>query len=83
MSIFIDDGKRFQAVDVIYFRSKTFNVGVFGGSGSLFRSVVFFSTFSPLVDAPFWEVFPRRHREGFFMDCGAILESFGRLCVTF
>ena len=29
--IFIDDGKRFQAVDVIYFRSKTFNVGGFGG----------------------------------------------------
>jgi hypothetical protein len=29
--IFSDDGKRFQAVDVIYFRSKTFNVGGVGG----------------------------------------------------
>ena len=36
--IFIDDGKRFQAVDVIYFRSKTSNVGGVGGewvSGSV------------------------------------------------
>ena len=39
--------------------------------------------FSALFDAPFLGVVPRRHREGLFVDLGAIWESFGRLFVTF
>jgi len=39
--------------------------------------------FSPLFDAPFLGVVPRRHWDVFFVDLDAIWESFGRLFVAF
>ena len=69
MSIFIDDGKRFQAVDVYPFRSKIFNVGGAGEWAPVLHLVFLL---------PFWgDFFPRRHRECCFVDLSAIWESFG------
>ena len=45
VSIFIDDGKRFQAVDVFPFRSKTFNVGGVGGEWVPVLDLGFFFNF--------------------------------------
>ena len=60
-------------MDVIYFRSKTFNVG--GGGGEWVRVPElgkFSRIFSRLFVCLFEDVFPRRHREGFFVVLGSI-----------
>ena len=79
--IFIDDGKRFQAVDVIYFRSKTSNVGGVGGEwvpGSA-TSEIFQQLFTPFRMS-FWRRFfkvpPGGFLRGFSLHLGAFWKTF-------
>ena len=86
VSILIDDGKRFQAMDIIYLRSNTLKFPLTWGGcgewapapGTLEPRTPFSQPFSTIV--LYMYVFPRHHSEAFLP---WILASFGILLEDF